>query len=305
MRECLRARRRAHTGRRRRRSAGGRPRRLPAPSPRLPIRPDMHRGCQSALLPSSGQLGQRWSCGASGTTGRIPPAIVIRAAAAGACDAMVAYRPYLCRERPLRMPYPGSPPAVDRLSEGRRADPGLVSFASRSLRWARNRAGVAQLAERQPSKLNVAGSNPVSRSISSSSGGDAPPDRAATQRRASIAVGALGLRRALARTIRPGPSLTANAAALSSGYRSGAVPADAGGHVHDAASARAYAAARMPATYAACGRAMAAAADRLPGFHPTRVLDVGAGTGAASWAAISVWPSLAGLTLVAREPAPV
>ena len=34
-------------------------------------------------------------------------------------------------------------------------------------RWGRvaARAGVAQLAERQPSKLNVAGSNPVSRSI--------------------------------------------------------------------------------------------------------------------------------------------
>ena len=167
------------------------------------------------------------------------------------------------------------------------------------------RAGVAQLAERQPSKLNVAGSNPVSRSISSSSGGDAPHDRTAIQRRAAIAESALGLRRALARTIRPGRSLTANAAALSTGYRSGAAPADPGGHVHGAASAEAYAAARMPATHAACTRAMAAAADRLPGFDPLRVLDVGAGTGAASWAAISVWPSLAQLTLVDREPAAV
>jgi ribosomal protein RSM22 (predicted rRNA methylase) len=61
----------------------------------------------------------------------------------------------------------------------------------------------------------------------------------------------------------------------------------------------------MPATYAACSRALAAAADRLPGFHPRRLLDVGAGTGAASWAATAVWPSLAELRLVDREPAAV
>jgi ribosomal protein RSM22 (predicted rRNA methylase) len=131
------------------------------------------------------------------------------------------------------------------------------------------------------------------------------PDRTAAERRAAVAERALNLRRAIARTIRPGPSLTASARALSSGYRSGAAPADPGGHVHDAASARAYAAARMPATYAACARGMAAAADRLPGFHPKRVLDVGAGTGAASWAATAVWPSLAELTLVDREPAAI
>jgi len=161
------------------------------------------------------------------------------------------------------------------------------------------------LAERQPSKLNVAGSNPVSRSISRSSGGDAVPDRMAAERRAAAAESALALRRAIARSIRPGPSLTASARALSSGYRSGAGPAKPSGHVHDVASARAYAAARMPATYAACARAMAAAADRLSGFAPTSLLDVGAGTGAAAWAAISVWPSMADLTLVDREPAAV
>jgi ribosomal protein RSM22 (predicted rRNA methylase) len=131
------------------------------------------------------------------------------------------------------------------------------------------------------------------------------PDRTAAERRAAIAERALNLRRAIARTIRPGPSLTASARALSSGYRSDAARDDPGGHVHDAASAEAYAAARMPATYAACARAMAAAADRLPGFNPLRLLDVGAGTGAASWAAIAVWPSLAVLTLVDREPAAV
>ena len=161
------------------------------------------------------------------------------------------------------------------------------------------------MAERQPSKLNVAGSNPVSRSIPPSSGRERLPERTAAERRAAIAESALTLRHALARTIRPGPRLTADAATLSAVYRSGAAPADPSGHVHDAASAEAYAAARMPATHAACARAMVAAADRLPAFAPASLLDVGAGTGSASWAATAVWPSLAELTLVDREPAAV
>jgi ribosomal protein RSM22 (predicted rRNA methylase) len=131
------------------------------------------------------------------------------------------------------------------------------------------------------------------------------PDRTAAERRAAIAESALSLRRALARTIRPGPGLTNDAAALSMVYRSGAAPSDPHGPVHDAPSAEAYAAARMPATHAACARAMVAAADRLPGFAPTSLLDVGAGTGAATWVATAVWPSLAELTLVDREPAAV
>jgi ribosomal protein RSM22 (predicted rRNA methylase) len=88
-------------------------------------------------------------------------------------------------------------------------------------------------------------------------------------------------------------------------YRTGATAADRDGHLHDAATAEAYAAARMPATFAASARAMEAAADRLPSFRPTTVLDVGAGTGAASWAATAVWPSLTTLTLVDRAPAAI
>src|ERR1700692_317894 len=41
---------------------------------------------------------------------------------------------------------------------------------STNLRWHRRSAGVAQLVEREPSKLGVAGSNPVSRSIPRASG---------------------------------------------------------------------------------------------------------------------------------------
>ncbi len=61
----------------------------------------------------------------------------------------------------------------------------------------------------------------------------------------------------------------------------------------------------MPATFAAAARAMAAGADRLPGFAPASVLDVGAGTGATTWATRAVWPSLASGALVERERAAI
>jgi hypothetical protein len=57
--------------------------------------------------------------------------------------------PLVCVDWPGRMP-PGDDPRTGRGS-------GIFDYD-------RARAGVAQLAERQPSKLNVAGSNPVSRS---------------------------------------------------------------------------------------------------------------------------------------------
>jgi ribosomal protein RSM22 (predicted rRNA methylase) len=161
------------------------------------------------------------------------------------------------------------------------------------------------LAERQPSKLHVASSNLVSRSTSQPADAALPPVPSATERRAAIAARSLVLRRALARTIRPGPDLTANAAALSAAYRSEAPHPQPAGFVRDESSARAYAAARMPATFAACARAMVAAAERTPGLRPATLLDVGAGTGAASWAATAVWPTIAEATLVDREPAAV
>ena len=145
------------------------------------------------------------------------------------------------------------------------------------------------MAERQPSKLHVASSNLVSRSTS-------PADMAA----ASAA-----LRTAIGREVRAGAALTDAAQQLSAAYRSGAAPANPTGHVHDSGTAAAYAAARMPATFAAIGRALAATADRVPAFAPLSQLDVGAGTGAAAWAANAIWPGLSEVTLVDREPAMV
>ncbi len=125
--------------------------------------------------------------------------------------------------------------------------------------------------------------------------------------RAAVAAQSLLLRRAIEGTIRAEPALNARAAALSEAYRSGVEPDEGASHRHlqHPASAEAYAAARMPATFAAVARALGAAADRLPGFQPASLLDAGAGTGAASWAATAVWTSLVELTLVDREAAAI
>lgn len=56
--------------------------------------------------------------------------------------------------------------------------------------------------------------------------------------------------------------------------------------------ALAYALVRMPATYAAVRACLTQAATGLPAFTPESILDVGAGPGTASWAAIEAWPSL-------------
>ncbi len=139
------------------------------------------------------------------------------------------------------------------------------------------------MAERQPSKLHVAGSNPVSRSTT--------PER--------VAAAARRLRASLAQSVRSTPTLEDDAAALSRAYRSGAeAPVLA-----DPRAALAYASVRMPATFAAIARALAVGADRLPGFEPRSLLDVGAGTGAAAWAASAIWPDLMTISLLEREAA--
>jgi ribosomal protein RSM22 (predicted rRNA methylase) len=84
----------------------------------------------------------------------------------------------------------------------------------------------------------------------------------------------------------------------SAGYRQG----QTSHAITDPAGAIAYAVARSPATYAACAAVFARLADVMPDFAPASLLDVGAGTGAASWAAANAWPGLA-VTLLDRNPA--
>jgi ribosomal protein RSM22 (predicted rRNA methylase) len=65
----------------------------------------------------------------------------------------------------------------------------------------------------------------------------------------------------------------------------------------------AYAAYRMPATYAAVRAALTQVAGAVPDLQPRSLLDLGGGTGAATWAATDVFPGLAELTILDRVPA--
>jgi len=67
--------------------------------------------------------------------------------------------------------------------------------------------------------------------------------------------------------------------------------------------AMAYAVARMPATYAASAAVFERFKQVAPGFAPASLLDVGAGTGAASWAAVTAWPTIAAVAMLDRNPA--
>lgn len=97
----------------------------------------------------------------------------------------------------------------------------------------------------------------------------------------------------------PRKDLAAAAKVISEGYRAGK-PSHA---IATPLQALAYAVARMPATYASCAAVFARLAEVMPGFGPARLLDVGAGTGAASWAAVTQWPALQSATMLEPNPA--
>jgi len=64
------------------------------------------------------------------------------------------------------------------------------------------------------------------------------------------------------------------------------------------ADVAAYLTARSPATYAACAAAFSALAARAPSFAPLSVLDIGAGPGTASWAAVERWPNIKAISML-------
>jgi ribosomal protein RSM22 (predicted rRNA methylase) len=89
--------------------------------------------------------------------------------------------------------------------------------------------------------------------------------------------------------------LAARAARMSERYRGGAGSAVA---ISDRADALAYLVTRMPATYAAVASALAEARRAAPNFAPSHLLDVGAGPGTASLAAVAAWPEIAEVTMI-------
>jgi len=84
-------------------------------------------------------------------------------------------------------------------------------------------------------------------------------------------------------------ALSERAAAISDAYRSGRGSATS---IKCSDDALAYALARLPATYAAAASVLAELARVAPGFAPRTVLDVGAGPGTASWAAVERFPDV-------------
>ena len=109
------------------------------------------------------------------------------------------------------------------------------------------------------------------------------------------------LRAALDRALEgvPRKGLAERAARTSQAYRAGK---PSSGVIREADDALAYALTRLPATYAACATVLAEAARMAPGFAPRTLLDAGAGTGAASWAAAEVWLGLAAITWLDCSP---
>ncbi|MDX3384486.1 small ribosomal subunit Rsm22 family protein [Streptomyces niveiscabiei] len=89
---------------------------------------------------------------------------------------------------------------------------------------------------------------------------------------------------------------------LIASYR-GATPTSAP-ILRDRADVAAYAAYRMPATFEAVCSALGAFAEAVPGWSPGSHVDVGGGTGAATWAVESVWPGVRDVTVLDwAEPA--
>ncbi len=95
-------------------------------------------------------------------------------------------------------------------------------------------------------------------------------------------------------------ALARSAGELSARYR-GVASESAGPFVRTQHDAAAYAAYRLPATFAAVYAALAALRDGAPDLRPASLLDVGAGPGTALWAAVQVWPELRRATLLERD----
>ncbi len=106
------------------------------------------------------------------------------------------------------------------------------------------------------------------------------------------------LEEALAEVVGSRTHATASAD-LSGRYRAGSAT---GPVAHTRDDVLAYAAARLPATYAATRIALGELALRAPWLNPQTQLDLGSGPGTALWAAREAWPALASTTAIEAEP---
>jgi ribosomal protein RSM22 (predicted rRNA methylase) len=98
----------------------------------------------------------------------------------------------------------------------------------------------------------------------------------------------------VARWLEGRSGVVAATAALSRAYRAG--------ETSSGLDLAAYLVARVPATFAANQRVQAALAATWPEFLPQSLLDVGAGPGTASWAALAQWSGLQSVTQCEHDP---
>ena len=102
----------------------------------------------------------------------------------------------------------------------------------------------------------------------------------------------------LVRGISP-QELERSSRALSDAYRAGGSPASRAAST--AGEVAAYLATRAPATYAAAAEVFDQIRVLRPDWAPASVLDLGAGPGIATWAALEAWREISGVTLVEAE----
>jgi ribosomal protein RSM22 (predicted rRNA methylase) len=103
--------------------------------------------------------------------------------------------------------------------------------------------------------------------------------------------------------VMPTPALTRSVARLIETYRSGETPTTPILSSDD--DALAYAAYRMPATYAVIRAALQRLHTAVPEFQPRTLADFGSGTGAAAWATTDVWPAVESVTLLEQSAAAI
>ncbi len=110
------------------------------------------------------------------------------------------------------------------------------------------------------------------------------------------------LRVALAQELAHVPSKKVAEAAtnLSQRYRNQQATS-AGAFLRSPTDVLAYAAVRLPATFAAISAVLSQVQARKPDWQPRTMLDAGAGPGTAMWAAHERWPELERITLLERE----
>jgi len=94
--------------------------------------------------------------------------------------------------------------------------------------------------------------------------------------------------------------LASSTAALSRRYRSGRTSGE-NRFLRSEEDVAAYAAFRLPATFAAVRSALEQSQELMPHWKPKTMLDAGAGPGTAMWAAADLWPDLERVTLLERE----